>query len=857
MGYSNREKTMKKTILILLAASALAADMVIPLSKGWQLAGASRALDDLSPFSEGKALVVWAYDAGNAQWQGYAPGEEMTAKLADKNVSALESLEAWQGFWVYSSDDWTMTVEESAAPGETRADEINVYAGWNLLSLPVNQVVSPALFGEGATIWKYESNAWQVSGEESELYPPATTLGAGEGFWLYSEETKTIPLGDVSSQPANFATEEAMTDYIREMAMMHHRGYYRIWDYPMEGGNLALDDGGFVTDTDADNGGFSSSGTSGSTGTGGTGAPTANGGEETADTSGGNDKAADDATGTNLQEEGVDESDIVKNDGTYVYYLSMKDRTVAITSFSDLAAGVTEPKAVIALGETTPDSMYLDDGKLVILSNNYYYGFYDYDEAGIAKETLPAESSRNRVLVDVYDLTDPVNPVKSAALALDGSLNDSRMIDGALYLVANFSPEITIEYPKTAVSDCDSYSYGKACWGVSWTYEDGRTRAYRYDYDNPEVTGEYLLPYGENSLTEESFALLAPERFWAPMRLDQPSSITYVAKIDPAAGTVDRTAAILGYAQERYASSEALYVTTNRYPLFFDFYNYEERLTLYKFRLGDDLDYVATGTVNGHTLNQFSMSEKDDILRIATTDGFSWGGGDTANRVYTLEEAAGSLNVKGRLEGLGKEGETIRGVRFVGDRGFVVTFLQTDPLYTLDLSDPANPTKVGELEIPGFSSYFHPVDDDRILAVGRDADAEGRQQGVQIQLFDISDFANPALADKITIGDSGTYSEAADNHKAFTWRSSDETFALPVGAWSPVNFTYSDALQVYRLDGLAIDALGAVEPEATGEKSYSYSAESRGVLFTLDGEDYAAYFNGNGFTAQKLTELTQ
>jgi hypothetical protein len=171
--------------------------------------------------------------------------------------------------------------------------------------------------------------------------------------------------------------------------------------------------------------------------------------------------------------------------------------------------------------------------------------------------------------------------------------------------------------------------------------------------------------------------------------------------------------------------------------------------------------YRATGDVPGFVLNQYSMSEHQDRLRVATTREPLWfpdgSATESESRVTVLAEAAGRLTTVGGVGGLGK-GERIYAVRFLGDRGYVVTFRQTDPLYTLDLSDPTAPRVRGELKILGYSAYLHPVGEDRLLGVGQDATERGQTTGAQLSLFDVSDAARPrriAQAARLGLLDAG------------------------------------------------------------------------------------------------------
>ena len=209
----------------------------------------------------------------------------------------------------------------------------------------------------------------------------------------------------------------------------------------------------------------------------------------------------------------------------------------------------------------------------------------------------------------------------------------------------------------------------------------------------------------------------------------------------------------------------------------------EERTDIYTFDLSrpGPPRYVAAGAVPGWLVNQYAMSEWDGHLRVATTSTQAGSGGDpapgTVSAVYVLAERDGALVQTGSVSGLGV-GERIYSVRFTGPVGYVVTFRQTDPLYTLDLTDPTAPAVRGELKITGYSSYLHPVGAGRLLGVGQEADGDGVVQGTQVSLFDVSDLAVPAVLDRHLVR-YGTSEAEADPH-AFLWWEPAGVAVVPV-----------------------------------------------------------------------------
>lgn len=200
---------------------------------------------------------------------------------------------------------------------------------------------------------------------------------------------------------------------------------------------------------------------------------------------------------------------------------------------------------------------------------------------------------------------------------------------------------------------------------------------------------------------------------------------------------------------------------------------------IHKFDISDPLraSYRASGLVNGDLLNQFAMSEHQGVLRVAGTRYLKQGWRPTDSFVATLQEQGDKLVQLGQAGGLGKT-EMIRSVRFMGDVGYVVTFRQTDPLYTLDLKNPAAPQVLGELKIEGFSAYLHPLSPGYLLGVGRDADPEGRIKGLQVSVFDVTDLRNPRRIHNYTM-ENATASTVFD-HRAFLYWPENQTVVLPV-----------------------------------------------------------------------------
>jgi uncharacterized secreted protein with C-terminal beta-propeller domain len=248
------------------------------------------------------------------------------------------------------------------------------------------------------------------------------------------------------------------------------------------------------------------------------------------------------------------------------------------------------------------------------------------------------------------------------------------------------------------------------------------------------------------------------------------------------------TTGLLAQGETVYASPQALYVATQRWidpPQDGTAPEVIQGITteIHKFATDGLLTgYRASGSVPGYLLSQWAMSEHEGHLRVASTTAPGWWGAEQASEsmVTVLAERAGNLAFVGMVDGLG-EGEQIYAVRFIDDVGYVVTFRQTDPLYTIDLSDPANPRVRGELKILGYSAYLHPLGDGLLLGIGQDATEQGRTLGTQISVFDVSDLGDPQRLFQRTLEDSG--SDVEYDHRAFLHWPETGLTVIPVNRW--------------------------------------------------------------------------
>ncbi len=433
---------------------------------------------------------------------------------------------------------------------------------------------------------------------------------------------------------------------------------------------------------------------------------------------------------TNVQVENVDEADIIKNDGRYLYILSSgiynNKTAVSIVDAKNMKVAskleISEDGYYHRIQE-----MYVHGDRLVLLANeNEKAEPRDEDSKVTYDVAYPYYYGKAEKIVSfVYDISDRENPAFVRKVSQDGARYiSSRMIDGVLYALSSYvvRGDSEEEIRENAVPSVNGEHIACDC-------------IYVYDYDS------------------KSYLVLS----------------AYDTKLDN--GEVN-SLSILGSGDNVYCSRDALYVARTNY----DHENGEGAYSdIYAFSLnGTEIAYKASGTVKGNFLNQFSFDEYEGNLRVATTY-YSYKHDIDVSSIYVLNK---NLELIGALEDIAYD-EQVKSVRFIGDTGYIVTFRNTDPLFTLDLSDPTAPKVIGEVKLPGFSSYLHPVGDGLVVGLGYDGDEENADfNTVKVSLFDVSDLKNPKEVDTFVL--KNVTSAALYNHKAFIYYPEEKLIGFPV-----------------------------------------------------------------------------
>lgn len=453
---------------------------------------------------------------------------------------------------------------------------------------------------------------------------------------------------------------------------------------------------------------------------------------------------------TNVQVQGIDEADIVKTDSEYIY--QVVDGRVNIISAK--SAEKMEHVASIQFQQTfSPSQLFLDKGQLLIIGYSYSYETNTAEKKVAADSLYAPMNEMTRALV--YDVKDPTKPTLEREISLEGYLSSARKIGSKVYLIANHFPQY-------------------------WLLEDGEEVDLRPRYSD-SVNKEEATPVSYDEIQYIPGSKEANYTTIATFDLAEPSQ---EAKITT----------YLGSGGQLYMSKENLYLALTNWRSADEREEaFTPRTMIYKFGINQlDVTFQGSTEVVGTVLNQFSMDEHNGYFRVATTEGDSWDESKPSkNHLIVFDK---NLTQVGALSDLAK-GERIYSARFMGDRIYIVTFKETDPLFVIDASEPSNPTILGELKIPGFSNYLHPYDENHIIGFGYDTklvtmegDKEPRvlTEGVKLSLFDITNVSNPKEKFTEIIGGRGTYSPLNYDHKALLYKRENGLFAFPINVYESV-----------------------------------------------------------------------
>jgi hypothetical protein len=512
---------------------------------------------------------------------------------------------------------------------------------------------------------------------------------------------------------------------------------------------------------------------------------------------------------TNNQVAGVDEADFVKNDDEFIYLaqngvLRIIDAWPA-ASAHEISKTVLDgdPKKLFVVGNRALVYVSVPDPRRSSMSQGFYsgpsYGTGNDCTYGYECQFVGDGTSTK---LEVFDITDRTAPMKIRDVFVSGSLIAARRVGNATHTVVADNLQLFPELTYSPTEDLCGYAQSTQLSFIQNPLQPppmARATAHAA-FEKLRATNAQIiltkdlagvLPFLGDSAGPTN-SLLSPMTLCTALyrsALSDGSSFTTVVSLDMVNDGPPTTASVVSSPGAVYASDTSLYIAVPSDQSYGGAWydglgSSQQASSIHKFRISanaGDTAYDSSGAIKGRVLNQFAMDELDGNLRVASTNGYV-PDPNVDSQVTIIGPGDHALQQLGIVEHIGPK-EDIRAVRFEGKQGFVVTFKKTDPLFALDLSDPASPKLTGELKIPGFSTYIHLLDDTHLLSIGYDAndhDSFAFFDGVLLQIFDISDPTNPTLAQRYKIGTRGTSSDALTDHLAFNYFAPLKMLAVPM-----------------------------------------------------------------------------
>lgn len=541
--------------------------------------------------------------------------------------------------------------------------------------------------------------------------------------------------------------------------------------------------------------------------------------------------APDDYSETNIQVEGVDEADIIKTDGSYIYTVSGKTLFIVKAYPGEDAEIVSTIKF-----DHNPSGLFINGDYLAVFGN-----FHDLD---FFKE-IDFVPRQGMTFFNIYDISERDDPDLEKEYKFEGNYFQARMIDDHVYFITTTRPEYRRVYPTPVIMEDavvrtvpvrDIFYYPIPYQSAQFA----NIHAIEITDPDEDVSSKTIAVEGSQNMymSKNNIYITYTENIneWE-LRKEIIVDLMWDEITDFDKGLFEKIKKIDSDVLSQYEKEEKIFQIVNSYINYMnqdeqdefndlveeelkeklEEYEYMEFTLIHKIRVDeDDIRIDANGKVPGHVLNQFSMDEYKDVFRIATTVNPTWSRLDkerteSINNIYALDK---DLDIMDDLEELA-EGERIYSTRFIGDRLYMVTFRQVDPFFVIDLSNPNKIKELGELKIPGFSRYLHPYDEDTIIGIGRDTTETGRTRGLKISLFDVSDVSDPEEVAKFVTKERYAQSTAEFEHKAFLFSKDKELLVIPVYSqdyrWDDEDGEAYNGAMVFKITKDDIDLRGIVD----------------------------------------------
>ncbi|HTE50948.1 MAG TPA: beta-propeller domain-containing protein [Kofleriaceae bacterium] len=597
------------------------------------------------------------------------------------------------------------------------------------------------------------------------------------------------------------------------------------------------------------------------------------------DSAGGRDEGTD-YSGTNNQEDGVDEADLVKTDGYHVYLVNGNQLHV----FDVPEFGQLVPASQTEL-EGYPFELLLDadGGRAAVFSF-------------VPVENLPEEHPLRALVaragatdempfrtwgltkISIYGVEDSAAPALEREVWVEGWYQTARRTDNSVRVVTDGH----ILMP--GLDDFWSYVYGSTDEiDLDAVREEAAARIAAADFDDLIPRLYERLPDGEVSI--HSLAGSGCRSFYRPTDSAGRSTATILSfDLDAPELAIDSDTIISNWSTV-YSSRDRLYLAESAWDWWWgwsrlepgEVYTPSTNIHAFDVSGAGQASYVGSGRIEGTLFSQFALDEQDGLLRVAATtqpwrmwseDDVTWRDPPPSeSHIYVLEEDGDQLRTMGHLGGIAPQ-ESIFAARFLADEAFLVTYEQVDPLFTIDLSNPRKPSVIGALEVPGFSTYLHPIADDRLLAIGVGGDENGATWNTQVSMFDVSNRASPSLLDgEELVSDGWGWSEALYEHKAFQYFEPKKLLAIPMSSytyegddgqsepWGP--YIWHSSLELISVDAdTGLERRGSIDHSRFFQNSEGWwgGADVRRSIFM---GDYIYVISSRALTVNRLDDLSE
>lgn len=608
------------------------------------------------------------------------------------------------------------------------------------------------------------------------------------------------------------------------------------------------------------------------------------------------ESTATDYSGTNIQVEGVDEADVIKTDGKNAYAIVHNKVNIIKAYPANEAAILSE----IDFDNAVSD-LYINDKYLTVFGQDTEFLRSDLYKTFHRHSTF--------TLVKVYDISDPTKPILYNDLKIEGNYSNSRLIGDYIYLLTNdyrtnnyddetIMPRVIMDN-QVVPQKCDNTK----CFNPDIYYFDipyasyNLTTVYAINIKDKEknISGQsYLLSRAQDiyvsqnnlyitytkELNEYQLVMEITKELILPKLSDkQKQKIEGIEKVENYVLNPEEKMEKIMQIMEGYVTSlgeqeqEDLekQMEEKMQAKYKELQDKLETTVIHKIAINKEkLEYKSSGEVNGSVLNQYSMDEKDNKFRIATTKNRQWLFGEeeaqeSYNNLYILDE---NLKTIGSVEKLAA-GESIRSVRFMNNRAYLITFEKTDPLFAIDLSDPTKPIVMGELKMPGYSDYLHPYNDNLIIGLGKDTTLDDYNRvktlGLKLSLYDVSNITEPKEVDSYIMGDTGSTSLALDDPKAFLFSAEKNLLVIPAVIQEKNNnktaMSFSGAM-VFTVNEQGFELKGKIDHSDNGAAStrsyyHSYSYYDNNVRRSFYIEDNLYTFSNRYLMANNISDFSE